>query len=62
MTIKAISEMKKTHEEMGEVLEYLSEHEDGLDADWSEVVIDYKWLLQQCKHRKTTLEKRGRTL
>lgn len=59
MTIKAIVELRKTHEELGEVLEFLAEYDDGLDADWSEVVIDYKWLLQQCKHRRETLQKRG---
>ena len=58
MTIKAIIEMKKTHEEMSGVLEYLVENEDGLDADYSSVTIDYRWLLQELKHRKTTLENR----
>ena len=59
MMIKAISELQKTHREMGKVLEYLAENEDGVDSDYSTVTIDYRWLLQELKHRKTTLEKRG---
>jgi len=57
--IKAISELRKTHREMSKVLEYLAEHEDGIEADYSTVTIDYRWLLQELKHRATTLEKRG---
>lgn len=60
--IKAISELKKTHEEMGMVLNDLAVLEDGVDCDYSSVTIDYKWLVQDLKHRKTTLQKRGRTL
>ena len=59
--IKAISVLKETHQEIGEVLEFLEEYEDGVDADYSSVTIDYRWLLQELKHRKTTLEKRGKT-
>ena len=58
--IKAIKVLQDTHREMGEVLEFLAEYEDGVDADWSQVVIDYRWLLNECNHRKTTLEKRGK--
>lgn len=60
MTIKAIAELKKTHEEMSEVLEYLAENEDGLDADYSSVTIDYKWLLNELNHRVVTLKQRGK--
>ena len=62
MTIKAISELRKTHREMGEVLEFLEKYEDGIDADYSSVTIDYKWLCQELKHRRESLQKRGRTL
>ena len=60
--IKAIEVLKATHKEMGEVLKFLEEFEDGVDADYSSVTIDYRWLLQELKHRKTTLEKRGKGL
>ena len=62
MTIKAILELKKTHEEMTEVLDDLERMEDGVDSDYSSVTIDYKWLVQELKHRRTTLQNRGRTL
>ena len=60
--IKAISELKKTHEEMGMVLNDLAVLEDGVGSDYSSVTIDYRWLCQELKHRRTTLQKRGRTL
>ena len=56
--IKAISVLEETHKEFGKVIEELKELEDGVDVDWSEVVMDYKWILQQCKHRVTTLKLR----
>ena len=56
--IKAISELKETHKEMGKVLADLEILEDGVDADYSTVTIDYRWLLQELKHRRTTLQNR----
>ena len=58
MTIKAIVELQKTHKEMTEVLRELEVYEDGIDADWTETVTDYRWLLQMCKHRLTSLKQR----
>ena len=58
MTIKVIVELQKTHKEMTEVLEELEVYEDGVDADWTETVTDYRWLLQMCKHRLTSLKQR----
>lgn len=60
--IKAISELKKAHSRMTTVLNELEVLEDGIDADYSQVVIDYKWLLNECEHRRETLQRRGRTL
>ena len=47
---------------MTTLLNELAVLEDGLDADYSQVVIDYKWLCNELEHRRTTLQKRGRTL
>ena len=58
--IDEIKELRRTHEELGEVLEYLAVNDDGVGADWSQVVIDYNWLLQECKHRATTLRNRDK--
>lgn len=60
--IKAIAELKKTHARMTTVLNELEILEDGVGADWSQVVIDYKWLVNECEHRRETLQKRGRRL
>ena len=47
---------------MGMVLNDLAVLEDGVGSDYSSVTIDYRWLCQELKHRRTTLQKRGRTL
>lgn len=60
--IKAIAELKKTHARMTTVLNELEILEDGVDADYSQVTIDYRWLVQELEHRRETLQKRGRTL
>ena len=62
MVIKAIAEMKKTHSRMTTVLNELAVLEDGIEADYSQVTIDYRWLVQELEHRRETLQKRGRTL
>lgn len=60
MTIKAITELKKTHEEMGKILDELAVLEDGVDADYSSVTIDYKWLVNDLRHRLISLKNRQR--
>lgn len=62
MTIKAITELKKAHSRMTTVLNELEVLEDGEGADYSEVVTDYRWIVQMLEHRRTTLQKRGRCL
>ena len=60
--IKAISELKKTHSRMTTLLNELAVLEDGEGADYSQLVIDYRWLVNELEHRRETLMKRGRTL
>lgn len=60
--ITAISELKKSHSRMTTVLNELAVLEDGEDADYSEVVADYRWIVQMLEHRRETLQKRGRHL
>lgn len=62
MAIKEIEEMKKTHRRMTTILNELAVLEDGIDADYSQVTIDYRWLVQKLEHRRETLQKRGRHL
>ena len=57
--IKAISVLEDTHKEIGEVINELKELEDGEGADYSSVVIDYRWLLNELNHRLTTLKNKG---
>lgn len=40
------------------VLNELAILEDGKDADYSSVVIDYKWLLVELEHRLVSLRER----
>ena len=70
-TVEDIKQLKKIHSRMTtvlnelEALEYTETETKELnlehDADYSEVTIDYRWLLQQLEHRRETLQKRGRT-
>ena len=60
--IRAIEEMKRYNARLTTVINELEVLEDGVDVDWSQVVIDYKWIANECEHRRTTLQKRGRTL
>lgn len=56
--IEEIQELQKQHIEMGNVLEELAKLEDGKDADYSSVVIDYKWLIVELQHRLISLRQR----
>ena len=62
MTIKAISELQRYHSRMTTVLNELELLEDGVDVDYSDIVTDYHWLVQQLESRRETLQRRGRTL
>ena len=56
--IKAIEELQKHHNRMTIVLNELAILEDGKDAEYSSVVIDYKWLLVELEHRLVSLRER----
>ena len=57
-----IKRLKHLHNRMKTVLDELEVLEDGVDCDYSEVEIDYRWLVQQLEHRRETLQRRGRRL
>ena len=71
MTVESIKQLKKTHSRMTTVLnelesleyteEEIKELELEYDADYSEVITDYRWIVQMLEHRRETLQKRGRT-
>ena len=60
--ITAIEELKKSHARMTTVLNELAILEDGKDADYSEMVIDYQWIVRTLESRREQLQKRGRHL
>ncbi len=60
--IKAISELQKYHARMTTVLNELEVLEDGVDADYSDVVTDYHWIVVMLEQRRERLQRRGRTL
>ena len=60
--IKAIEELKKSHTRMTTVLNELATLEDGKDADYSEVVINYRLIVRKLENRREQLQKRGRHL
>ena len=59
--IKAISELQKYHARMTTVLNELEVLEDGVDADYSDVVTDYHWIVVMLEQRRDRLQRRGRT-
>ena len=58
--IKAISELQKYHARMTTVLNELEVLEDGVDADYSDVVTDYHWIVVMLEQRRERLQRRGR--
>ena len=60
--ITAIEELKKSHARMTTVLNELEILEDGKDADYSEVVINYRLIVRKLETRREQLQKRGRHL
>lgn len=58
----AIKKLKHTHTRMTTVLNELEILEDGKDADYSELVIDYRWIVSMLEQRREQLQSRGRCL
>ena len=60
--IKAISELEKYHNRMTTVINELKVLEDGVDADYTDVVTDYRWIVLMLENRRESLQRRGRCL
>jgi len=58
----AIKELKHTNARMTTVLNELEVLEDGKDADYSELVIDYRWIVSMLEQRRASLQEKGRCL
>lgn len=61
MTIKAILELKKYNARLTTVLNELETLEDGVDADYTDVVTDIRWNVLMLENRRESLQRRGRT-
>jgi len=58
---EAIKKLKHTNARMTTVLNELEILEDGKDADYSELVIDYRWIVSMLEQRRERLQRRNRT-
>ena len=62
MTIKAILELKKYNARLTTVINELEELEDGVGADYTDVITDIRWNVLMLENRRESLQRRGRTL
>ena len=62
MTIKAIEELKRYNARLTTVINELEVLEDGVNADYSDVVTDLHWITVMLENRMESLQKRGQTL
>ena len=59
--IKAIAELKKYNACLTTVINELEELEDGVDADYTDVITDIRWNVLMLENRRESLQRRGRT-
>ena len=59
--IKAISELKHYHTRMTTILNELESLEDGVDVDYTPLVMGYRNMVHLLEERREKLQKRGRT-
>ena len=59
--IKAIAELKKYNARLTTVLNELETLEDGVDADYTDVITDIRWNVLMLENRRESLQRRGRT-
>lgn len=60
--IKAIEELNRYKARLNTVLSELETLEDGVDADYQDVIIDLRWVVMNLENRRESLQKRGRCL
>lgn len=61
MTIKAILELKKYNARLTTVINELEVLEDGVGADYTDVITDIRWNVLMLENRRESLQRRGRT-
>ena len=58
--IKAIEELNKSRIRLNTVVKELETLEDGVDADYTDVVTDLRWVVMTLENRRESLQRRGR--
>lgn len=59
--IKAIAELKKYNARLTTVINELEELEDGVGADYTDVITDIRWNVLMLENCRESLQRRGRT-
>ena len=59
--IKAIAELKKYNARLTTVINELEVLEDGVGADYTDVITDIRWNVLMLENRRESLQRRGRT-
>ena len=62
MTKEPVKELKMYHSRLTTVLNELEILEDYVDADYSGVLIDLRWVVHVLEDRRESLQRRGRRL
>ena len=60
--IKAIEELNKYKARLNTVISELETLEDGVNADYTDVVTDLRWVVLMLENRRESLQRRGRHL
>lgn len=60
--IKAIEELNKYKSRLNTVVSELETLEDGVDADYQDVIIDLRWVVHILENRRESLQRRGRNV
>ena len=59
--IDEIKELNRYKARLNTVLSELETLEDGVDADYSDVMTDLRWVVLMLENRRESLQRRGRT-
>ena len=62
MTKEPVKELKKYHSRMTTILNELEILEDYVDSDYSDVLVDFRWVVHVLEDRRESLQRRGRRL
>ena len=58
--IKAIEELNRYKARLNTVVKELETLEDGVDADYQDVIVDLRWVVHILEQRREQLQRRGR--